>query len=68
MEINVTKSSGTKVRGLSVSLPPRLPRWPFQYTVHTPEAVRQSLEVGVIPLLIYRQDVYSVSGEIKGRV
>ena len=41
MERNVTKSSGMKVRGLSVSLPPpRLPRWPFQYTVHTPEAVR----------------------------
>ena len=37
----VTKSVGKKVRGLSVSLPPPpLPHWPYQYTVHTPEAVR----------------------------
>ena len=65
VEINVTKSDGMKVGGFSVSFPtPRLPHWPFQYTVHTLEAVRQSLEVGGIPLLtLYRPGAYSISGE-----
>jgi hypothetical protein len=63
VEINVTKSDGMKVTGLSVSLPPpRLPHWPFQYTVHTPETVRQRgwKSVVFIPLLIYTTRAYSL--------